>query len=91
MRIIMDVNKNDFPNGLSEEDKKDIRYLFADALMGFIRLRGPTSEEYIDKSYPVGYFSGYELERARKILQVDRRKKLANSLHGTVLSIRIEE
>ncbi len=77
------------PGGLSDEEKDDLRYLFADALGEFRSSRGPTAAEYVEKRYSHEVYSG--LARVRKVEQVARRRALAEKLHSPALHVTFQE
>ena len=71
-------------NGLSEEEKADLRYLFADAVAEFADKRFP-ADLYVERRYT----HHYEMFREKKVVEVARRVKLARELHDTMLSFEL--
>ena len=59
-KIIMDLEWEP-----SEEEIRHMRYLFADALADFARVRGPSAEEYVERRYPRSDSSPYKTGVAR--------------------------
>lgn len=81
---------------LSEEEIKELRYLFADAFAEFQNKRRP-ARQYVDERYPLErdgkptgtYFVG-EVREA-KIAQVERRIRLAEKIRiGALTDLKVE-
>ncbi len=73
-------------DGLTEQERTDLRYLLSDALGEFAGHRTP-ADDYVARRYPgPDYFP----DREEKVAQVRRRNALARKLHGAALSFEVE-
>ncbi len=72
------------PIELTEEEQRDLQYLFQDALWDFVRSR---SGDYVEHRYP----EFDENQKAVKRHQVKRRINLAGKLRSAAFQMRIEE
>ena len=70
-------------------NQRVIQNILMDSLYEFQSNRGPTSAEYVEKRYPDS--SGYLwLDREKKVAEVNKRKRLADTLHGAIHQLEIQ-
>jgi len=88
MKLVLDI-----PEGLTDEQRGQLRQLFYDALGEFVSVRGNDLDEpagtltYVNKRYP--NLEG--MQRERKIDEVMARKQLARKLRRAASGIKVED